>query len=58
MTYVILEKDGKGTDCITDMTEAMNLVADGYKVRINKAGWDLNKKIEKKPVKKKKKKSK
>jgi hypothetical protein len=55
--YVILEKDGNGTQEIYDKKEAQDLINKGYKVRIDKAGWKLKAKVKKagKPKKKKKK---
>ena len=54
MSYVILEKDGMGTQEITDKKEAQDLINKGYSVRIQKTDWDLSlKKVSKKSKKKK-----
>ena len=58
MSYVILEKNGQSGPEIFNKKEAQDKVNEGYTVKINKAGWDLSKKVEKKSVKKKSKKSK
>ena len=57
MSYAILQKDGQGTPCIYDEKEAQKLINEGYKVRINKAGWVLNKQSKKPTAKKTKKKT-
>lgn len=53
MSYVILEKDGLGTEQIFDKKEAQELVNKGYTVRVQKTDWDLSpKKVSKKSKKK------
>ena len=58
MSYVILEKDGMGTQEITDKKEAQDKVNEGFTVKINKAGWVLKKQSKKPTAKKTKKKTK
>lgn len=54
MSYVILVKDNMSTSCISDKEKAQKLINEGYEVKVNKAGWTLNK--ESKTTKKSKKK--